>query len=514
MPDYLSPAVYIEELSSGVKPIEGVGTSTAGFVGHAVKGPIGVATPINNFGEFVARFGAFTSSALLPFAVKAFFDEGGRTGYVVRTCHYAAGVPQAVVATRTYPTVSNPGQNALRVDATSAGTWGNEISVRVSHPDATTFRLQVFLAGVPVEAYDGLVMDPSLDDYAPARINGRSDLIVVADLAGGSGIANMPDRRPAVTTAVSDALQNGADGLSGLVADDYVGDAAVGNGLNAFNRVDEVNILAVPEPVDRAVHVRGMAYCDTRQDCFYVADCQQTITVADDVLDYKSADGVFSGGNAISSKYGALYAPWVEVFDPRSGGRIAIPPSGPVIGRYAGVDGARGVHKAPAGVLDGHLSTVLGLRFDFVTADQEKLNPKGINLIRTFPGAGATIWGARTVSSDPEWRYLNVRRLFIFLRESILLGTSWVVFEPNDRTLWKSIERNVAAFLRLQWLAGALVGDTPDQAFYVKCDDETNPPASILLGRVITEIGVAPSKPAEFVIFRIMQTDGGASSSA
>src|SRR5438034_914202 len=168
MPEYLSPAVYIEELSSGVKPIEGVGTSTAGFVGHSVKGPIGAATPINNFGEFVTHFGGFSSNALLPFAVKAFFDEGGRSCYVVRTCHYAAGLPTAVVATRTYVTVSNNAQDALRVDATSAGAWGNEISVRVAHPDATTFQLQVFQAGLPVETYDGLTMDPAQDDYAPA----------------------------------------------------------------------------------------------------------------------------------------------------------------------------------------------------------------------------------------------------------------------------------------------------------------------------------------------------------
>ena len=184
------------------------------------------------------------------------------------------------------------------------------------------------------------------------------------------------------------------------------------------------------------------------------------------------------------------------------------------MGRYAATDATRGVHKAPAGLLDGRISTALGLQFTFATPDQEKLNPKGINVIRSVPGAGVVIWGARTVSSDPEWRYLNVRRLFIFLRESILNSTGWVVFEPNDRTLWKSIERNVSAFLRLQWLAGALVGATADEAFYVKCDDETNPLDSIKLGRVITEIGVAPSKPAEFVIFRIMQSEGGASSTA
>jgi phage tail sheath protein FI len=520
MPEYLSPAVYVEELSSGVKPIEGVGTSTAGFVGHAVKGPIGEATPVNNFGEFVRRFGGFFSNGVLAFSVKAFFDEGGRSAYIVRTCHYNAGVPAAIVAFKQYVTTSNGAINALQVDATSAGAWGNALSVKTSL-DGSLFTLEVFEDGVLVETYRKLTMDPAVvttdpsqDCYVEARINGQSERIVVTDLALGSGIAVMADRRPAASAPGPDPLATGADGLASLAAADYIGSPGNGSGLHAFDKIEEVNILAIPDAIDRSVHVKGMAYCEGRQDCFYIADSQSTITLADQVLDYKTADGTFSGGNAISSKYGALYAPWVEVVDPRSGGRIAIPPSGAVAGRYAATDASRGVHKAPAGILDGHLATALGLKYDFVAADQEKLNPKGINLIRSFPGTGPVIWGARTVSSDPEWRYLNVRRLFIFLRQSILLATTWVVFEPNDPTLWKSIERNVSAFLFLQWVAGALVGETPGQAFYVKCDAETNPIESIKLGRVITEIGVAPSKPAEFVIFRISQFDGGASSTA
>jgi uncharacterized protein len=520
MPEYLSPAVYVEELSSGVKPIEGVGTSTAGFVGIAVKGPIGVATPINNFGEFVRRFGAFHSNGLLPFGVKAFFDEGGRTCYVVRTCHFTAGSPDAVAALRTYTTTSDNLINALRVSASSRGAWGNALSVRVTHGGPGQFRLEVFEDGVAVENYDALTMNPADQSpepdqkaYVEARINSVSERIRVTDLAIGTAAV---DPRPIPTNPVGalDPLLSGADGLASLGVNDFVGTSADGIGLNAFNKIEEINIVAVPEKVDRKVHVAGVAYCEHRQDCVYIADSQSSVGVsADEVLEFKNGEGVFAG-NAITSKYGALYAPWIEVLDPRSGAKIAIPPSAAVAGRYAATDAARGVHKAPAGIVDGKLSTVLGLQFSFVNADQEKLNPKGINLIRSFPGTGPVIWGARTVSSDPEWRYLNVRRLFIFLRQSILLATTWVVFEPNDPTLWKSIERNVSAFLFLQWLAGALVGETPGQAFYVKCDAETNPIESIKLGRVITEIGVAPSKPAEFVIFRISQFDGGASSTA
>jgi phage tail sheath protein FI len=512
MAEYLSPAVFFEELSSGLKPLEGAGTSTAGFVGHTTKGPIGTATPINNFSEFQKRFGSFFGDGLLPFAVNAFFNEGGRSCYVVRTCHYDnTDKPTAINASHTYKAVGDATKDTLRVEASSAGRWGSGLAILIRNPDATTFSLQVFQNGQPVELHEGLSMDNASDGYVETRINGVSDFVKVTD-SGASGLDNA-GRRPAPTTgSAPDVLENGNDGLAGLTADDFIGKPGVDNGLNAFNAIDDVSIVAVPEHVDRSVHVRGAAYCELRQDCFYIADCQSNITAADDVLNYKTADGIFAGGNAITSKYAALYAPWIEVTDPRNGGRIAIPPSGAVAGRFAGVDGERGVHKAPAGIRDGRLNSALGLLFGFVQADQEKLNPAGINLIRSFSGTGPVIWGARTVSSDPEWRYLNVRRLFIFLRQSILAGTNWTVFEPNDRSLWKSIERNVTAFLHLQWLSGALVGQTAGEAFYVKCDSETNPPESILLGRVITEIGVAPSKPAEFVIFRIMQkVDGGTS---
>jgi phage tail sheath protein FI len=293
--------------------------------------------------------------------------------------------------------------------------------------------------------------------------------------------------------------------LASLAASDYIGDAAAANGLHAFDSVEGVALIAVPEAVDRAVHVGGMAYCETRGDCFYIGFSQERPDTANDVISYKSAQGAFSGGNAINSTYGALYTPWIQVFDPRTGGRTAIPPCGAVAGRYAAVDAARGAHKVAAGITDGKIATALGVTTDFAFADQAKLNPKGINVIRTIRGTGTVIWGARTVSGDPEWRYLNVRRLFLYLRGSIDGGTRWVVFEPNDRSLWNSIVRNVTAFLMLSWRDGALVGATPEQAFYVKCDEETNPQESIDLGRVVTEIGVAPSKPAEFVVFRISQ---------
>lgn len=706
MAEYLSPAIFIEELSSGIKPIQAVGTSTGAFVGHAERGPVGRAVAINNFGEFLRTFGGFHDGGYLAFAVKSFFDEGGSSCYVVRAAHFAgapavstalpaalafnrvirnglaaskigpaagfadirigaqqgettflisyvAGTrtltvtrgdgtaanvvlaasaipagqteeaafpplnttigldssfnkgadialdPNAVTVTggvgvidaatvqifdsvgdisginATLLTMSNlatpaaigvaaaggftgsfdgtttgiktvvltSGSNSLtirfnvttafagaetaasidlqhlenlavstvsslRVEANSPGSWGNSLSVGIEHePAGSLFRIRVVQNGSQVELISGLSMDPLNARYVVSALRRESTNIIAVDQVPPASTLTALERRPSATPP--QPLTGGNDGLTNIGVDDYVGDESLGNGLHAFDPIDAINIVAVPEAVDRDVHIRGMAYCENRRDCFYVAEAPEAAATADEVLNYKLARGLYSGGNAFNSKYGALYTPWIRVFDPRTASRITIPSSGAVAGRYARTDGARGVHKAPAGVTDGRIATALDLAVQFSTADQEKLNPKGVNVIRKFSGVGNVVWGARTVSTDPEWRLLNVRRLFLFLEESIEESTSWAVFEPNDPTLWKALERNVSAFLRLQWLAGALVGATEEEAFFVKCDEETNPPESVLLGRVITEIGVAPSKPAEFVIFRIAQFQGG-----
>lgn len=514
MAEYLSPAVYIEEIPSGIKPIEGVGTSTGAFVGHAEKGPIGEAIPINNFSEFQNSFGGYIDDGYLAFAVKAFFDEGGKSCYVVRTCHYTNNLPDAKASSITFNTTHDPAVPSIEVDACSPGSWGDDLSIEIKHEttdDQTDylFELSVLYKGNTVETFSNLTMKETSDDYIETRINDISSYIIVEVM----DLSNLPeegDPRPEDTTASEPRpLQNGNDGLSSdLNSNDYIGDEDTGNGLHAFDKIDGINIVAVPDACDRDVHIGGMTYCETRGDCFYIADSQSTISTADQVLNYKTAQGDYSGGNAINSKYGALYAPWIYVFDSGTSGRKLIPPSGAIAGRYANTDKSRGVHKIASGIEDGLLRSALDLEKEFTDADQEKLNPKGINVIRKFSGIGSVIWGARTVSTDSEWRYINVRRLILFLEESIEEGTKWVVFEPNDQTLWKSIVRNVSAFLRLQWLQGALVGSNEEEAFYVKCDNETNPQESIDLGRVITEIGVAPSKPAEFVIFRISQFAG------
>ncbi len=509
MAEYLSPAVYIEEPPSGIKPIQASGTSVAAFVGHAQRGPLGEATALTNYGQFVTTFGNPIDDGYLAFAVKAFFEEGGSSCYVVRTAHYTApGVSAATAARRTFQNAGPGAIDVLAVQASSPGTWGNDIAVEIAHPTADLFSLLVFRAGALVETLDRLSMNPLSRDYAPVSVEARSSTIRVRDVVPAASGLSAAARRPAVT-APAVVLTPGDDGLVSLTTADYVGDEASGTGLHALDAIDDVNLVAVPDAVDRAVHVQGMAYCERRMDCFYVADVDEMAVTTLEVLGYKRAQGLYAGGNALNSRYGALYAPWIDVLDPRSGAPIRIPPSGAVLGRFARTDATRGVHKAPAGITDGRLATAVGLAAEYGRADQDRLNPLGINVIRRLPGVGHAIWGARTTSSDPEWRYLNVRRLFLFIESSIRRSTNWTVFEPNDTALWKSLVRNVSAFLRIQWLAAALTGTTEEEAFFVKCDEENNPRESVLAGRVITDIGIAPSKPAEFVVFRIAQWEGG-----
>jgi hypothetical protein len=255
-------------------------------------------------------------------------------------------------------------------------------------------------------------------------------------------------------------------------------------------------MVAVPGALDVNIQGAVLDHCENAGDRFAILDGQRTavLTVAD------------IQGTVRDSNYAAMYFPWINVFDPVNGANDFMPPSGYMAGIYARVDNLRGVHKAPANEV---IRGAVGVETRLSKADQDGLNPDGINIIRQFDG-NITVWGARTLGGDAngEWKYINVRRLFLFLRDSIDAGTQWVVFEPNTPDLWAKITRNVTAFLTNVWRSGALFGLTPAEAFYVKCDAETNPPEVRDLGQVVTEIGVAVVKPAEFVIFRISQWAG------
>lgn len=278
----------------------------------------------------------------------------------------------------------------------------------------------------------------------------------------------------------------------------YIGaDNGPGNrsGLFAFEEVDEINMVSAPGQTDPAIQDALLTHCEKMRYRFAILDAPEEIP----------GGGVDKLPKPRDSKYGAYYFPWIEVYDPNKG-NIFQPPSGYVAGIYSRTDTERGVHKAPANEI---VRGALGLRYNITRGEQDILNPKGINCIRSMKNRGIRVWGARTISSDPSWRYINVRRLFNMVEQSIEEGTQWVVFEPNDKSLWKNVTRTVTAFLLRIWRTGALVGDTPEEAFYVKCDAETNPPETVDAGQLICEIGMCPVKPAEFVIFRIGQMAAG-----
>jgi uncharacterized protein len=299
-----------------------------------------------------------------------------------------------------------------------------------------------------------------------------------------------------------------------------IGDARERRGLDVLKAVDDVAMVAAPGYTDAVSWGALLDHCENMKDRVAILDAPKDVPNVDDLLKVSTgktqkakagepvaeADG--KKPRQSDRGYGAFYFPWIEVadaWDPRK--TISVPPSGHIAGIYARTDATRGVHKAPANeTVRGALDVV----YRVTHQDQEKLNPEGVNCIRFFSNEGIRVWGARTLAAGAsEWRYVNVRRLFNMIEESIAKSTRWVVFEPNDIALWKSIRRDVTAFLKLIWRQGALAGATPEEAFFVKCDEETNPQEEIDAGRVIILIGIAPVKPAEFVIFRIGQSVAG-----
>ncbi len=391
MPAYLTPGVYVEEAALSQRTIEGVSTSTVGFVGiteHIKDNDfdndtlIDKPTLITSWRDFVKMFGRYNinRAPYLPPAVKGFFDNGGRRCFVVR-----------------------------------------------------------------------------VKDWATDR--------------------------------------------------DYIGtDNGIGKktGLQAFIEVDEINILCIPGMTSSAVQQAMITHCETMRDRFCILDSQKD---ANPNAIAAQRGKLFSAGG-----YGAIYYPWIKVLiEIKENDKIEliqdfVPPSGHIAGLYARTDCNRGVHKAPANVT---VQGAMEIKGSIANGEQHILNPQGINCIRSFPGQGIRVWGARTLATDAKWRYVNVRRLFIFIEESIEEGTQWVVFEPNDEPTWARVRRSVSNFLTNVWRDGALQGSKPDLAFFVKCDRTTMTQTDIDNGKLIMEIGIAPVKPAEFVIFRIGQWTGG-----
>jgi phage tail sheath protein FI len=532
MPSYLSPGVYVEEVASGSRPIEGVGTSVAAFVGLAPTGPLNEPTLVTNWTQYVAAFGDFTDGYYLAHSVYGFFNNGGSAAYVVRVGGSAedaaaagagqdgASAPAAVTgatAPAALPAAEPRQLGTFAVTATAAGEHG-PLSVEVADPEgegpAERFKLIVKDGDKPVETFD-VSAKKGNRSYVVTQVKERSKLITVTEAAPSAQLARPENQTLTLPAPPAAPADRAAPAGKGEVAHpgpaQYLGDSADRTGFGGLEAVDEISMVAVPDlmaayqrgAIDleavKAVQLGLIAHCELMGDRVAIVDPPPSLNARQIRVWRQETAGY-------DSKYAALYYPWIKTFDPASGQSRLVPPSGHVAGIWARNDSERGVHKAPANEV---VRGAVDLELQITRGEQDLLNPIGVNCIRAFPGRGIRIWGARTLSSDPAWRYLNIRRYFNYLEESILIGTQWVVFEPNDHNLWARIRRNVSAFLVNEWRNGALFGQSPEQAYYVKCDDETNPPESVDLGRVICEIGIAPVKPAEFVIFRLAQFSSG-----
>lgn len=515
MPEYLSPGTYVEEVRGDVVPIQGVGTSTAGFVGRTERGPAH-ATLVTSWPEYERWYGGIIDPtvSLLPISVQGYFANGGQRLYVARVVAKDAKLAKLQLdADGEKPTVQ----------AIGPGQWGGRVFVRVSKatraPDG--FRLQVAYfrraGNEPIdptqqeadvfEDYDELSADPKSGRFAPGQVNPASNLVSISWEA---------NKTPGKPKEAAFKKLGPDDAEPKLTAEDFKGSASLTapTGLAALAAVDEVAVLAVPDAANavlfpdlgnrQAIRSAIVEQCEKLRDRFAILDVERGAT--DITTNLKNYIGK-------RSNFAAIYYPHIRVFDPRNQAPVLVPPSGFVAGVYAHNDVTRGVHKAPAnyelsGIVQQDIAPGEGpLEYSVSKGQHDKLNPLGVNVIRDFrsSGRGVRIWGARTISADPEWTYINVRRLFNYVEESIDKGLQWVVFEPNSEATWARLRRTVDTFLERVWRDGALMGDSKQQAYFVRCDSSTMTADDILNGRLICLIGMAPVRPAEFVVLRFSQ---------
>jgi len=553
MPEYLSPGVYVEEVDLGPKPIESVATSTAAFVGFTekaelvreVNGEIVVEDLLNkpqlvtNWTQYKERFGGFVSGVYLPYAVYGFFNNGGARCYVVSV--KTVGKAQA-------PVVGSDGKTYMIAQSKVAGFAGMNLRVKIDAPELP--KLSAKSSSAKSKSGDGKDAPASEtpDDetasftvtverqmgngeWKPMEDPSRPPIQAVLEEVEVDGqkqvkLTYANNRAPELVDILipdaaaplakvwpktqEKALKLDQKQLAAPTSAEINGDVSERTGLQGLEALDDVTIVAIPdlmvtppgEKLDlemvKAVQIAMIGHCEKMGDRVAILDSPPDM-LPQEINEWRMVTAGYD------SSYATLYYPWIKVDAFVENRSIAIPPSGHVAGIWARNDNTRGVHKAPANEV---VLGATGLAYNTTKGEQDVLNPNGVNCIRAFPGRGIRVWGARTLSSNPSWRYLNVRRLFNMVEKSIELGTQWVVFEPNDYSLWARIKRDISAYLRTVWRDGALFGLSPAEAFFVKCDEELNPAEVRDMGRLYIQIGMCPVKPAEFVIFQVSQWAG------
>jgi Bacteriophage tail sheath protein len=504
MPQALTyPGVYVEEVPSGVRTIAGVATSIGLFIGWATRGPVNEGKRIFSFPEFEREYGGLDHRSYLGHAVRNFFDNGGSDAYIIRI----ASEPDPDDSGSTPATAATTKLDGMDIKASSPGEWAHAYSLRLlkrATPDEKRFKIDVMLGevadNVVVETFENLSKDVADSRFVEAIINARSSIIRVvvpatpADPADDEATLGDSSGTPGDDGDVLDPNEAPATTIVPALFD-------TGGGAD---KIDIFNLVCVPGLTDGETIKKLETGCKKKR-AFLIVDCPEdsTIDSADeDVVKCIGAD----------PSYAAFYFPWVRAADPlQEGGIRNFPPCGYVAGVMARTDGARGVWKAPAGI-DTVLNGALEFKVPMSDAQNGALNPKAVNCLRTLPVYGNVVWGSRTLDGDndrgSEWKYVPVRRMALFLEESLFRGTQWVVFEPNDEPLWAQIRLNIGAFMQQLFRQGAFQGATPREAYFVKCDRTTTTQADINLGVVNILVGFAPLKPAEFVVIRIQQIAG------
>ena len=490
MTAYLRPGVFVEETLNPLPPALGSNaTSIAGFIGAIDRGPVDV-TAINSWSQFTSLYGGYATNNLVHLAVLLFFSNGGGTCYVRRTVGSGAAV-----ATRSFNDRAETPASTLRINSANPGVWGNNVNVSIQNSlSGTAVDVIVYYNGTSstniVEKFTDLTMGGNDERYLVSVINAQSKYIAAVDLGSeATGVSRLP------VTATNQYLTSGSDG-SAVTA------TTIGNDVAAFDVVHNSLILNAPGVTDSTAITALVSYAEDRGDVFVIID-----PVSGNV----AAQLTTASGYPVSS-YAAVYYPKIVIKDPTStvaGVTLTANPGGALAGIYSSTDAARGVFKAPAGIttrLGGAISVA-----SLTNSELDSMNSAAaaVNAIRYITGSGIVAMGARTLNPAYIDKYVPVRRTLIYLRKAMTDLTQFAIFEPNDEKLWRRINASLDGFLRDFWRQGGLRGTSPAQAFFVKCDSDNNPQASIDNGYVNIEVGVALQRPAEFVVIKISQFDGG-----
>ncbi len=505
------PGVYIQELESDVRTITGVSTSITAFIGRALRGPVDEPTGIFSFADFDRSFGGLWVDSRMSHSVRQFFLNGGAEALIVRVHRESA----AGARDRSFADFPAGAGDPLRIEASSPGEWGDSLWVNVDHetrdqndPAPVLFNLMVQERNpanptevVGTEQHRNLSLDPNSPRFVTDVLRAESDLVRVADGAA------MPNVRPDSGAAVN--LANGSNGGDiGVAQVSDPGLAKDRRGLWALEKADLFNLLCIPPFTDEAEVPAGTweiaaGYCEGRRAMLLV----DSNSAWDRAI---KVDAAAINAHVVSrSPNAAMYFPWVCSPNPLKENRLEpFAPSGAIAGAIARTDATRGIWKAPAGQ-DATLRGVQELAVSMTDEENGKINPLGVNALRSFRVAGRVVWGARTlVGADQlasQWKYLPVRRLALYIEESLYRGTQWVVFEPNDEPLWSQIRLNLGTFMHDLFISGAFQGTAPRDAYFVKCNSETTTQSDIDRGIVNIVVGFAPLKPAEFVVIQIQQ---------